>query len=362
MGAQKIGVLTFHRCINYGSYWQARSLVEGLCARGHDSLILDHNSPRANNAESRCALNPTLPTPTPAPDRPLYDQKIRGFSRAIDALPLSSRFSLDHPGSMDGFDIVVVGSDEVWNLFHPWYGGEPFFYGEGVKAQRLISYAASFGNYPASRGLDPHWAHKLRNFGSISVRDVNSQLLVMHATGMAPDIVLDPCLQFPVEHENRTIRFKAPYMAVYGHNFTQAFARQVREAANRRTLRLISIGYRNDWADEQWLSADPLDFAALIAQADAVVTNFFHGCVFSLRNSKPFVCESSSYRSLKVQGLLSSLLAERHLITSGTPGGCVDACLAEPLDPQIGKRISQLRQSSDVFLDQALASQEVHCV
>ena len=30
----KIGVLTFHRCINYGSYWQARSLVEGLRSRG----------------------------------------------------------------------------------------------------------------------------------------------------------------------------------------------------------------------------------------------------------------------------------------------------------------------------------------
>src|SRR5690349_8232637 len=40
----KIGVLTFHRCINYGSYWQARCLVDGLRARGHDAVLLDHHS------------------------------------------------------------------------------------------------------------------------------------------------------------------------------------------------------------------------------------------------------------------------------------------------------------------------------
>ena len=53
---KKIGVLTFHRCINYGSYWQARCLVEGLRARGHDAVLLDHDSPQVNRAEWRCAL------------------------------------------------------------------------------------------------------------------------------------------------------------------------------------------------------------------------------------------------------------------------------------------------------------------
>src|SRR5437867_7124074 len=48
---RKVGVLTFHHCINYGSYWQARCLVEGLRARGHDAVILDHRSRRADAAE-----------------------------------------------------------------------------------------------------------------------------------------------------------------------------------------------------------------------------------------------------------------------------------------------------------------------
>ena len=49
--ARRIGVLTFHRCINYGSYWQARCLTEGLRRRGHDAGLLDHRSARVNRAE-----------------------------------------------------------------------------------------------------------------------------------------------------------------------------------------------------------------------------------------------------------------------------------------------------------------------
>ena len=67
MAPGKIGVLTFHRCINYGSYWQARCLVEGLRAAGHDAILLDHVSERVNRAEWRCALSPHLPAPTAWP-------------------------------------------------------------------------------------------------------------------------------------------------------------------------------------------------------------------------------------------------------------------------------------------------------
>src|SRR3954470_9533735 len=83
----RVGVLTFHRCINYGSYWQARCLVSGLRARGHDAVLLDHESARVNRAEWRCALRPLLPEATPRADFPLYAAKARKLLRAIDALP-----------------------------------------------------------------------------------------------------------------------------------------------------------------------------------------------------------------------------------------------------------------------------------
>lgn len=68
----RIGILTFHRCINYASYWQARCLAEGIRARGHEVEILDPDSRRVSLAEWKCALRPVLPTPVPKRDRLLY--------------------------------------------------------------------------------------------------------------------------------------------------------------------------------------------------------------------------------------------------------------------------------------------------
>jgi hypothetical protein len=356
MAGLKVGVLTFHRCINYGSYWQARALVEALQSRGHNANILDHQSAKVNIAEWKCAFKPVLPTEIPESDFPLYRQKIKNFFSAFKSLPLSTPFDLNKSSEMEDYDIVVVGSDEVWNLFHPWYSKCPLFYGEGIKAKRIISYAASFGNYPSMWGLDQTWGEKLQNFEMISVRDENSYYLVRNAIGVEPEVVLDPCLQFQINAEKRDLnQFGFPYVAVYGHNFSDHFIKQVKLYSKKNKIKLISIGYRNDWADDQWLTADPHDFANFIEGAEAVATNFFHGCVFSLRNHKPLVCETSDYRSNKVRGLLNQLGAEKHMVNEESSYQLFDLLLSEPVDSSIYKTIKSLRQSSNAFLDIALS-------
>jgi hypothetical protein len=360
MNGLKMGVLTFHRCINYGSYWQARCLTEGLQARGHQAVLLDHYNRRVNLAEWKCAYQPVLPTPVLKEDTPLYREKIQRFFHAFESLPLSPPFPLHNAVEMEEYDVVVVGSDEVWNLSHPWFGRCPLFYGEGVKADRLISYAASFGNYPATWGLADEWVEKLRAFDAISVRDANSQYLIKDALGFTPDMVLDPCLQFPIHADARDFDFlETPYVAVYGHNFSNAFASEIRRWAAHRRLPLISIGYRNDWADAQWLAGDPHDFAHFMARSEAVATNFFHGCIFALRNEKPFVCETSPYRSNKVQGLMAKVGGEKHLLTEEAQPAAYNARLSEPPDEEMLKKIDHLRHQSNLYLDGALALKHV---
>jgi hypothetical protein len=352
---QKIGILTFHRCINYGSYWQARCLVEGLRSRGHDAVLLEHVSRKVNRAEWKCALQPVLPTPIPKSDYPLYALKMLKFFSTFASLPCSSRFELENPVDMESYDLVIVGSDEVWNLSHPWYGGCPLFYGCGIRAQRLASYAASFGNYHASEGLNQTWAGRLQRFKWISVRDENSRAIIRTSLDVDPDLVLDPCLQFfryPKKKERN--RFP-PYVAVYGHNFSGWFNRELRRWAKSRGYLLVSVGYRNDWADKQWITAGPKQFAHFMANAEAVATNFFHGCVFALLNTKPLVCELSPYRSTKVQDLMRTLGGEKHLVSESTPQADYNTALDEALDPGILERIHSLRQVSNVYLDKILS-------
>jgi hypothetical protein len=354
----KIGLLTFHRCINYGSYWQARCLLQALRSRGHDAVLLDHRSRRIDLAEWRCALRPALPAPAFRSDRSLYASKARRFLDALAALPSSPGFDLDSPRGTDSYDLVIVGSDEVWNLNHPWYGRCPLFFGERVQARRLAAYGASFGNYPAGMGLPHAWAKRLSSFDLISVRDGNSREIVSGALGIEPDVVLDPCLQFPLGAEHREADHAEhgdAYVAVYGHSFSGWFANALRDWARRRDLKLVSIGYRNAWADDNWISAGPEEFRHFMAGARAIATNFFHGCVFALREWKPFVCERSPYRSIKIGELMALAGTSEHLVCEQSPWQTYEARLDPPLSIDIARRLEQGRRASEAYLDRVLS-------
>jgi len=355
MAERKIGVLTFHRCINYGSYWQARCLVEGLRARGEDAVLLDHGSSRIDRVEWRCALQPALPGATPASDRARYAVKTRKFFDAFTALPLSAAFDIDDPAQVEPYDLIMVGSDEVWNLRHPWYGGKALFFGVGIDAPSLAAYAASFGNQSASAPLDPWWAEQLQRFERISVRDANAQKMVAAALGREVPIVLDPCLTFGDCVPQTPAPGGEPYIAVYGHSFPGWFAADMQQWARSRGFKLVSIGYRNDWADEQRIEVGPEDFPALIANAEAVATNFFHGCVFSLLNNKPFAAVASAYRLNKLRDLTALVDAERHLICPEARPADYAPLLAQPPSPAIAARIDGLRAQSKAYLDAVLA-------
>jgi hypothetical protein len=353
--AQKIGVLTFHKCINYGSYWQARCLAEGLLARGHEVELLDHDCKCIRRAEARCALQPTLPERTPRRELKQYAEKTRRFVRAIADLPLSRRFSLHQPEAAGEYDAIVVGSDEVWNFRHPWYGSKPIFFGDGLKATRLVSYAASFGNHSAWSGIDPAWARKLGRFSAISVRDENSWHLVRNGTNREAALVLDPCLQFSHVIPSEPAAEATPYALVYGYDFPAWLKAKVRTWAKRHGFRLLSVGYCNDFADEQRVAAGPHEFARLMAGAQAVITNFFHGCVFALLNGKPWTSAPSDYRSIKIPDLAATLGAQHRLVDECTSQHRFEELLGTPVRAEVADAIDRGRERSEAYLDAALA-------
>ncbi len=351
---KKIGVLTFHKCINYGSYWQARCLVEGLRARGHDAELLDHYCECARRAEVRCALQPKLPERTPARELKAYAAKTRKFVEAIAALPLSRRFSLHDPAAADEYDTILVGSDEVWNFRHPWYGSKPIFFGDGLKAERLVAYAASFGNHSAWEGIDPHWARKLGRFAAVSVRDCNSWHLIRGGTGREAELVLDPCLLFPEVARGDGRGNGGSYALIYGHGFPAWLAALARAWADRTGVRLVSVGYSNDFADEQRVSASPDEFARLMSGTRAVVTNFFHGCVFALLNGKPWATVPSDYRTIKIPDLAAMLDAEHRLLEEQTSERRFAELLETPVTEPEAERVKDYRARSTAYLDEAL--------
>lgn len=347
----RVGVLTFHACINYGSYWQARCLVEAIKALGHEAVLLDHRSVAVERRELRCAFQPTLPERTPPAYYPALKAKVRAFRDAAAGLPRSEPFDLDTPPDLPNFDAVVVGSDEVWNFRHPWYAGKQLFFGQGIDT-RLVAYAASLGSHDAEDGIALLYADLLRGFAAISVRDDNTRRAVSEALGVEPMMVLDPCLLNPAPF--RVAPAEGRYAVIYGHDFPPAFTRAVRTWADARALKLVSIGYPCAIADEERVAAGPAEFAALMAGASAVATTFFHGCVFALANAKPFACAASPYRRNKLRDLAAKVGAERHLLGEGATAADYHDVLDQPLDPAIAARITVLREASRAYLGAAL--------
>lgn len=350
----KVGLLTFHKCINYGSYWQARCLVEALRARGHHAELLDHDCECIRRAEVHCALQPKLPERTPVHELKTYAKKTRRFVEAIGRLPLSKRFPLHQPEAAREYDAIIVGSDEVWNFRHPWYGSKPIFFGDGLRTKRLVSYAASFGNHNAGQGIHPAWARKLRRFSALSVRDENSWHLVRGGTEREPDLVLDPCLLFPGAARAKNVDGTA-YAVVYGHGFPNWLNGLARRWSDRTGIRLVSIGYSNDFADEQRIAVGPIEFAQLMSGARAVITNFFHGCVFALLNGKPWATVPSDYRSIKIPDLAALLGAQHRLIDDQSTDSLFAELLETPIHASVDSRVDELRARSHAYLDAALA-------
>lgn len=352
----KVGVLTFHKCVNYGSYWQARCLVEWLESRGHEVELMDHDCPCVSRAEARCALQPKLPLRTPQHELKGYALKTRRFVEAVKRLPLSRKFPLHEPGSARSYDAIIVGSDEVWNFRHPWYGSKPIFFGDGLMARRLISYAASFGNHGARDGISPLFARKLARFSALSVRDRNSFDLVRSGTRRDPELVVDPCLLFPPPAQARARGGGGKYALVYGHGFPTWLKSAARRWSERAGVRLLSVGYSNDFADEQRISEGPAEFAELVAGASAVLTNFFHGCVFALLNGKPWATVPSDYRSIKIPDLASMIGANRRIVDENTDDQRFAELLGTPVSKSVLSRIGELQAISETYLDEALAT------
>lgn len=347
---KKIGLLTFHRCINYGAYWQARCLSDFFAGLGHQVAVLDYVSPQYFFTEMRHALRPFRPAVRR--DVPPLLAKTLKFMRAQQGLRRTRMFSLSAPPAFSEFDLIVIGSDEVWNLSHPWLGGRPLFFGESLAPKRLVAYGASFGNYDASNGLGADWIARLQRFDHISVRDLNSIELVHRHLGREPTLVLDPCLQFPgpvAPADPAASR----HLLVYGHAFAPEVVTQARNWAAARKLSVVSIGYRNDWADYSVLSAGPDDFVRAFQAAEAVVTSYLHGCIFSLRYARPFVAQLSRYRANKIEGLLRMVSAEHRIHDPGNPGRIAD-CLSTPLEPAVLSSIAAHRERSAVFLNSCL--------
>lgn len=297
---------------NYGSFLQAFSLKSNIEALGHQCEFVNI-----------------------VPGEQLGDYKISKFhkihllaerlwgwdfmKRFKYIYQFQSRFSkefLPELGVKKGvttehFDAVVIGSDEVFNCAQKtWFGFSKQLFGEGLNANKVITYAASFGATTVEKldklGIKDVVAGLLKKLDKISVRDANSVEVVKELTGGVPNKNVDPVLIYDYsKHMPSSVDLK-DYMIVYtypGRITDKNEINAIRAYAKSKGVQLVSIGHYFPWCDKT-IVPHPFEVLAYFKNATCIVTDTFHGSVFSIKFNKQFCTIVRGMNSNKLTHLL----------------------------------------------------------
>lgn len=297
----KYGILTFHRGINAGGFLQACSLSSFISSLDHEVQVIDY----MNETQRRVEHDGIFRTRHPV-KRWQNIRKLRRFEKAFDTLPLGP--PVRDPGEIAecGYDAIIFGSDEIWNLCSSCSGADLTFFGEGISNVRKISYAPSFGSTPIDHeglvALNP----LLEDFDKITVRDKHSAGIVQRITGTPPQLVVDPVLLSARDEILETRKTKGAIGLYLMAPRPEDIAR-IRAFAKAGGKKTCSVGYYHPWADRNIASLGPEEIPGLLAGCSLVVTNTFHGVVFSLKNRIPFIIIDHPAKSRKIDTLRDGL-------------------------------------------------------
>ena len=369
----KIGILTLPFNNNYGGYLQAYALLSVLKGKGHDVELIYR---RHNRISIRKKIIPALKNIIKMilgrkvvsifPDEEkcfrahgasmmrFLDEKITPKSK-----PLYS--SKDFNKYVSGrYDAVIVGSDQVWR---PEYGpGIRDFFLCGIFDKDLIrlSYAASFGTdsplYTKEERKDCGIA--LSKFNAISVREESGLTLIKGlTTGLKtePELVLDPTLLLTdcdyADIIKNEINPNKGCVFCYVLNLTPSVDTIITEVCANLNLPSFIIGNIQSAeaslpSVEFWLST--------IKNANFVITDSYHGMVFSIIMQKPFIVKVNHNRGTdRFVSFLSKLGLEQRIVNSEYD---IQNALNFVIDwNRVGKILEQERQKSLVFLEKNLA-------
>lgn len=235
-------------------------------------------------------------------------------------------------------DLLIIGSDEVFNCAqnNANVGFSPELFGEGHRAKRLVSFAASFGNTSLDKlhqhGKADQVAEWLNRFDAVSVRDANSCGIVETLTGNAPELHLDPTLACGFLKEFGRAEVRQRFLLLYG--YTGRFSREecaaIRRYADERHLKVYCIGGVQHVCD-RLIDCAALDVIAYFKAADCVVTDTFHGAAFAVlayQRFAVFVREHGYGNVEKLSDLLARFrLEDREIRDVGELAIKLDECV-----------------------------------
>lgn len=379
----KIAILTQPLHTNYGGILQCYALQTVLEGMGHSVTVLNRRYARPGfklmmmrfASLAKCivricllgrkdialmnpwAENYDIHKQTEAERR--RNSEIQRFIREYIHLskPLQSSKELAKYVKTKNFDCILVGSDQVWReIYSPCI--EDFFLGFLPEDDnRLkITYAASFGtaDAPISSEHLENCVQLAKRFSVISVREQSGVEIMKNDFGLDAMLHLDPTLLLSADQYKFPVKeMKKGGLVSYILDETKDKNDIIDDAASalrlkNRKLRIVTSDNESGHAIfpsiEEWLAS--------FANADFVVTDSFHGCVFSIINHKPFIAIANKDRGLeRFTSLLGTFGLMDRLIFGHEDFIRKKGLLRQPIDYTIvNNKLHKIRQESVDYL------------
>lgn len=331
----RIGIVTMHKVLNFGSVLQAFALQTVLERLGHKPTIINYHyswngySPSSwQYVKDKCRYlakviirRPTVLTRFFLFRHRYLHQTLREYTkRSIQKRPPT------------GFDVYMTGSDQVWNC--KFTNGDDTFLLSFAPADRpKISYASSFASPSVLAEYRDIFRMNLLEYQSILVREKSGVDVVRDLTGRNADVVCDPSLLLKSSEYHHLasrskIKVNGPYILAYildyMYNPYPGILDIVRRVKEVLGYKVVYIGTaRKDRIGQGDVCLDgigPLEFLWLVENASFVITTSFHGTAFSSIFHIPLlsVVEDADTEDGRMQTLLTDLKQKASLISCNT--------------------------------------------
>ncbi len=299
-----VGIMSMQRIINYGSFLQAYALKEMIRNEtGSDVQFVDYNIEKEVFLQSnkRTILEKIRNNQTIVN----YIKKKFFLHRLNYSLINNLKdIGVDEKNYNKNLDVLVIGSDEVFNCLQAYpVGYSRELFGYGFETIKVISYAASFGFTEISdlknKLIDKEIADMLFNFSALSVRDYNSYSIINELTGMKPLIHVDPVLAYDFDFNYVINEHNYILLYFYTGRLKKVEESFIKKFAKKHHKKILSVGNYSAIADKN-IICDPINVFSYFKNADYVITDTFHGTIFSIKTNSKFctIIRKSNYNKL----------------------------------------------------------------
>ena len=325
---KKVGILTFHRATNYGALLQAYSLIIKL-KNDYPNIsfeLVDYSTMVASIDHFKTVVKPLLSGNLKASYAEFNKNRI--LSKFSESLPRSKKRILSDKIEKisayinNTYDAIIVGSDAVFSWRNKVF--PTIYLLKDVKKPIKLSYAASAHGLHyknASKDIISYCNEAFSSFDYLGVRDNETEKLVKYC---APHVKLhhncDPTIFFDLEsirNEKNNVCKKLSKLKLDKNKPLMLIMSPDEKIGNyivreySKHYNIVSLFIPNKAIDKSIMNLTPFEWANVFSFAQFVVTEYFHGTIFSLKNGIPTLSIDKTSANSGYEGKIKDLLVRR---------------------------------------------------